>query len=434
MGTISLRTAAWYGDFPIDVPVPDSWRLSSCRPQTGPPLTDAQIADRLESPAAQAPIRDLARGRTRVAIIVDDLNRPTPAARVIPTILNHLREAGIAAGEVTIVMAPGTHGAPRPDAVVKKVGAEAAATCRLAVHDCERDLVRLGRSAFGTPVLINRFVAESDFLIGVGGVYPNWTAGFGGGAKLALGVLGFESVAALHLGHQSMGWGTQNGHGNFRADLDEIARMMGLRTSVSLVVNAEREVVDVFCGDTHVSHASAVDLAHRAFRAPAPADDVDVVVSNAYPNDLSLTFVRMKGMLPVNAAPAHASRVVIAACSEGEGFHGLFPMHSTREQRRRLIGLKARLLARRPHRLMPKAMRFISRRVVRPAAAVRKPIWLYRPAGTDGAVLPNHVAGINVTSSWEEVVEAVHDEQGKRELAAAIYPCAPLQWLDERRS
>ena len=118
--------------------------------------------------------------------------------------------------------------------------------------------------------MINPQVAESDLLIGVGGVYPNWTAGFGGGAKLALGVLGFETIAALHLGHQSMGWGTPNSRSDFRRDLDEIARMIGLRTSVSLVVNGDREVVEVFCGDTWVSHSSAERLVCEGFRAPAP--------------------------------------------------------------------------------------------------------------------------------------------------------------------
>jgi lactate racemase len=431
MDILRLRTAAWYGDRLVTVPVPASWQVTILGPRPAPAMTDAQIIERFESPAGQRCIRELARGKARPVVIVDDLNRPTPAARVIPTILNQFHDAGIPAREVSIVMAPGTHGAPRPDALVKKVGAEAASACRLSVHDCDRDLIRIGRTSFGTPVLVNRQVAESDFLIGVGGLYPNWTAGFGGGTKLAMGILGFESIAGLHFGHQSMGWGTPNNRSNFRRDLDEIARMIGLQTTVSLVLNADREVVEVCCGDTRTSHTSALQLAREAFRAPVPTDGMDVVVSNAYPSDLSLTFVRMKGMRPVTAARASTSKVVVAACSEGVGFHGLFPMMNVSTQhRRRLTALKARILLRNPHRLVPKVLARVSRQLRRVAPAEGKPTWLFRPDATDAAGLPSQIAGINVISSWEEVVEAVDREQGRRDqLRVAVYPCAALQWL-----
>ena len=89
----------------------------------------------------------------------------------------------------------------------------------------------------------------------IGGLYPNDTAGCGGGAKLALGVLGFRSIASPHYGHQSIGWATPNSHSTFRRDLDEIARMIGLRTTVSLLLNADRDVIDVVCGDPHAYYA-----------------------------------------------------------------------------------------------------------------------------------------------------------------------------------
>jgi len=248
-------------------------------------------------------------------VIVDDLNRPTPAFRVVPAILRQLLDAGIAARDVGIIMAPGTHGAPPPDALVKKVGAAVAGSCRLYVHDSNRDVVKVGRTSFGTPVLVNKHVAASDFVIGVGGLYPNYTAGFGGGSKLALGVLGFRSIATLHYGHQSMGWGTPNSRSNFRRDLDEIAHMIGLRTTVSLLLSGDREVGAVSCGDPQAYYASALRSAQNAVRAPCPDEHADVVISNAYPNDVSLTFVRMKGIGPLARAPLGASRIAIASCS-----------------------------------------------------------------------------------------------------------------------
>ncbi len=140
METLKLRTAAWYGDHLVTIPLPATWQLTVFTPQPAPALTDSNIAERLEAPTGQGPLRDLARGRARPLIIVDDLNRPTPAARVIPAILKQFNDAGISARDVTILMGPGTHGAPRPDALLKKVGPEAASSCRLVVHGARTTL------------------------------------------------------------------------------------------------------------------------------------------------------------------------------------------------------------------------------------------------------------------------------------------------------
>jgi nickel-dependent lactate racemase len=113
----------------------------------------------------------------------------------MPALLGQFKDAGVSPRDVGIVVASGAHRPPTIDAFAKKVGAEAAKLCRMYLHNCDRDLVRLGRTSFGTPVFVNRYVADSDFLVGIGGIYPNHSAGFGGGTKLALGVLGFRSIA-----------------------------------------------------------------------------------------------------------------------------------------------------------------------------------------------------------------------------------------------
>jgi len=431
LAELRLRTGAWYGDRLLKLSFPPSWQLEVLTPNLGAPLTEAQIAEQLESPIGQSTLRELCRGKARPLVIVDDLNRPTPAFRVVPALLRQLRDAGIASQDIGIIMAPGTHGAPPPDALVKKVGAAAASSCRLYVHDCNRDVVNLGKTSFGTPVLVNRHVAASDFVIGVGGLYPNYTAGFGGGSKLALGVLGFRSIAALHYGHQSMGWGTPNSRSNFRRDLDEIARMIGLRTTVSLLLSGDREVVALSCGDPYSYYARALRSAQDAVRAPAPDEHADVVISNAYPNDLSLTFVRMKGIAPLARAPLGASRIAIASCSEGLGFHGLLPfLNAPRYHGVRMMAIRARVLLARPRLLAQKIYRRLTRRHGAGPTG-HKPIWLYRPDVANAARLPAEIPGMRVTSSWDEIVESVSREQGgRRVLRALLYSCAPLQCLD----
>lgn len=433
---MTMRTAAWYGDRPFTLTLPPSWDVTTHWPRTPPALSDAQIAEALERPGGQPPIRELARGRRRPVVIVDDLNRPTPVPRVMPVVLRHLEAAGIAAGDVTVVVASGTHAPASLDAIRTKVGGEAAAACRLHAHDARSaDVIALGRTSFGTPILVDGEVARADLVIGIGGVYPNHTAGFGGGSKLALGVLAYRAIANLHYRHAEVGWG----HGNvtsssIRRDLDEIARAIGLSTSVLVHTDAEREPVRIACGAPGAIWPEALDFSRRVYEAPLPCG-ADVVIANAYPNDLSITFVRAKGLAALDHAPPTASRIAIAALSEGVGFHGLFPfLDAPRFHRARGLLMRLTMLRHQPGDLAGKAMRRVIRTVRARRANVatppaRHPVWVHRPTG-DGPALPPHLPTFRIASSWSDVVDAVTREQGGRErLRAVVYPCGPLQWL-----
>jgi len=80
------------------------------------------------------------------------------------------------------------------------------------------------------------------------------------------------------------------------------------------------------CGDHFTYYKEAVAFCRTAYSVQPP-EGADVVVSNTYPNDLSLTFARTKGMTPLHAwAPPHATRIAVAACTEGIGRHNLFPL------------------------------------------------------------------------------------------------------------
>ena len=326
MSEQGLRTAAWYGDRALQLHFPEGSEVAILWPDTPPPLTDEEIAAALEQPVGRPPLRELARGASRPLVIVDDLTRPTPAGRVLPHLLRHLHDAGIPPEAVTILLASGAHSRIPNDAVAKKAGPEAASACRLLVHDSAAQSVRVGRTSFGTEVFVNPEVVASDLVVGVGGVYPQVSTGFGGGSKLALGVLATRSIVRLHYRHVTVGRtsGTEN---EFRLDLDEVARLIGLRTTVNLHVDAAREPVRVVCGDHERYYGDAVAFAREAYRAPFPGD-ADVVVANAYPVDTSLTFMRSKGMTPLLHAAPEASRIVVAPCPEGVGLHRVFPFVS----------------------------------------------------------------------------------------------------------
>jgi nickel-dependent lactate racemase len=435
-GRLEIQTAAWYEDRKVDLELPESWDVSVFGPTTGPELTDAELRERLESPANQRPISERCSATTRPLIIVDDLNRPTPASRVLPLLMRQFTDAGIPRRNITILVGPGTHAPPSPDAVAKKVGAELIRECRVRGHDSRGPVVKVGRTSFGTPVLVPRDVVTSDFVVAVGGVYPNHTAGFGGGAKAALGILGFRSIAALHFRHKSLGWGLESNNNTFRRDLGEVARLIGLETGVLVVTNADRQIVDLACGDVHALYSPFLASAKSAFRAPRPDAGVRIVISNAYPGDLSLTFVQMKGMVPLSFAPPSASRIVIASCSEGLGFHGLFPfMNAPRFHRFEMLRHRVAANLNQPRRLATRGASKVARKIRsrpgRSQPAMSRPVWLYCPSGQALATLPSEVPGFRMTSSWSEIVAGVTREQNNESpLPTWVYTAAPLQWLD----
>ena len=440
--TLDLRWEAWYGDAPLRLPVPAGWDLTVHAPRTPGPLTARAIQDRLEHPVGQPPIRDLAAGKSRPLLIVDDLTRPTPAAQVIPFVLAQLADAGIPAESVRILMAKGAHGPSAADALERKVGTAAAARCRLLVHDYRRNLVRAGRTSFGSDVWVNREVLASDLVIGVSGIYPQHSTGFGGGSKLVLGVLGRRTIIRLHYGHDSME-GEYRVDNSFRQELDEIAHIARLNTMVSVHLNADREIVRMVAGDHFRYYPDAVAFSMDAYTAPLPGD-ADVVIANAYPMDVSLTFMRSKGLTPLYHTKASASRVVIAANPEGIGKHELFPfLNGPRFDRQRQV---ARRLSTMTAADMGRRLAARARRRLRPNALVtedggppveRRPITLLtRPAARAG--LPSHSAlwhgsadRLSMFDEWQGVLDRVAIEQASaRSLGVAVYPCAPIQVLD----
>lgn len=450
---LAVRLGAWYGDQERILEVPASWDVEVLAPSTPPPITDAEIRAAIENPVGQAPLRHTARGKRHPLIVVDDLTRPTPSELVIPHLLRELAAAGIPAHEVRIMLASGAHGTPRADAAAKKAGAEAAAVCRLLLHDARKGGVLLGRTSFGTPVVVDREVAASDLVIGVGGVYPQHSVGFGGGSKLVLGILAQRSIVGLHYGHPSVA-GSYEIRNDFRRDLDEMARMAGLRTVVSLHVDVARRPVRVVAGDPEVFYEEAARFSRLRFAAEPAGDRYDVVIANAYPMDVSLTFARSKGLAPLAHSGPNASRVLIAACPEGLGLHRLFPylngprfeaqVHRLRRwsvirpstiPRRALHKLRSRL----QERGRPAATSLVERPRQQFAGDIsseagRGIVHVWTPLAPAGS-LPELMPGLRHAREWSEIVERVeaeHPEHGR--LRVALYPCAPLQCLQAERS
>lgn len=434
MQDIELRTGVWYNDRSIRLSFPDSWDVVTYWPDTPAPLTDEEIAERIRCPIGQPPLRELAKGKRCPVIVVDDLARPTPVSRIMPFLLKEFENAGLRPEDIRILVATGTHGHQDLTALASKIGRPAYERCRVIVHDDLRGAKFVGTTSFGTPVYVDGELRKTDLIVGVGGVYPQHTTGFGGGGKLILGVLGRKSIRTLHFRHKGVG-GTYNIENDFRRDVTEIARMVGLNTIYTLHINDRSEVVHLFAGDHFSYYPLAAEFSKKRYTAPPP-DDADVVIVNSYPSDVSYTFVR-KAMKPIRCAPRDAMKVVIGSMHEGLGLHGLF-QQGLSDRIREYRELYNRISVMEPRVILEKIVKNLFFRKRPPARQSSKagsvlppsePMWLYRPEGAEAPM--QDLEGVRIVRSWNAVLDAIRERYAAQStVRVRIYPCGSLQCLD----
>jgi nickel-dependent lactate racemase len=139
----------------------------------------------------------LGRGGQRVTVIISDPTRKEPREEMLVALREHLSPGAI----VTLAIATGTHGPCRlADLGISESLLSSAKT--IINHDGHRDadLVSVGTTTRGTPVIVHRCLIETDLVIATGCIRPHYFAGFGAGAKALFPGLG--EAAAIRINHR----------------------------------------------------------------------------------------------------------------------------------------------------------------------------------------------------------------------------------------
>ena len=418
MQTISLIREAWYKDQPYKIQFPASWDVSVFGDQQIPELSTEEIKARIQTPIGGRPLSEFNRPEARVTIIIDDLTRPTPVRLPLQLVIAELEKSGVSRDSITMVVGGGSHLPMTADDLQIKLGGELLSNYRVIPHDCNSDLVELGRSSRGTPLAYNRRVVESDICIGIGCIYPHPAAGYSGGSKIvSLGVAGAETISYMHdhlLGASHRGELTNN---EFRQEVEDIADQVGLDFSVNLVINQQRRISGTFTGDRVKAHRAGVAFARKLFSVK-PLNDADVVIADMYPFDADLQFAHDRGFWPLLRARDGAYKVILAACRDGVGSHRLYPVSKRIRYRylERLTNLHWRDLRspvkklkkiRRLHKQKSLDYQMVSARINEEDLAT---------------VFPN----AELNQSWDDVLDKLIDSRGTQPTQVAVYRCAPF--------
>ena len=329
--TTTIHSGAWYGDKALTLNFPTGWEVKVLGPNDAPALSDAQIERAFAEPIGTPRISELAKGKKNAAIVVDDLSRPTPAARVIPPLLRELTAAGIPKSEIQFVVGPGSHRPLTEAEIATKIGADVAAEYETTNHNfLSGDLRGLGNLENGMPIYINRIVADADFKICVGGIYPHSSVGFTGGAKLIVpGVAGFPTIFYFHTYSSSRGPAIieeqQEDEPDRRACAEMAAKVLGLDAIANITLNSHREISGVFVGDFVKAHRAGARFALDTYSTPiseTSEKETHLIVANCYPLDSDA--IQLDKALAAFSYFENAYTLALYPASDGSCYHGLY--------------------------------------------------------------------------------------------------------------
>jgi len=275
----------------IQFSVPPGWNVLSAQDCAKAPVVDdvvKEIERALDSPIGTAPLQKLGRPGMKAAVLFDDMQRPTPAALAFPAVLNRLNKAGIPDDRITAVCARGTHPAPTPEQLEKKVGKEVLQRLadRVLIHDAQSsENVFVGKTSRGTAVEINRHVAEADLVVGIGTCMPHPYSGYSGGCKILLpGVASYRTVGEHHyswLRNKTCKLSVLEGN-LWYEDTVEIARLGRLGFKLDFLLNEANQVIRAFAGDPVEEHREAAKHSTSLYQVFLPKL-ADVVITSAAP-------------------------------------------------------------------------------------------------------------------------------------------------------
>lgn len=264
------------------------------KPAPALPSPGETLASALEDPLGSPPLQELLTPRKKICIVVPDATRPFPVRELLPVVLNYLTQYGLPDDRVEVAIAYGLHRKLSEDEKVGFLGKEVVSRYGIIDHDAtdSENLVRLGETASGVPIDLNRAVVDADLVLGLGVVEPHQYAGYSGGAKtVAIGMAGAKTIVATHsigfIDHP--GTGLDRVEGNIFSDaLWEIVSPIKFGFAVNIMTNDEGDVTAISAGDPKAVYKSLVDQAREIMRV-AIEEPVDMVIAGVgYPKDVNL--------------------------------------------------------------------------------------------------------------------------------------------------
>ena len=307
-----------YGNAYISFDLPTECSVKVIKPANVPaPQDDIKIIKKaLEKPINSMRLSEIADHGKKAVIIVSDITRPTPTAKLLPPLISELHEGGIE--DITVIFGLGIH-RKQTEGEKKKILGELYGKVRSLEHD-PNYCVYLGTTERGTPVEIFRPVMEADVVVCTGTIEFHYYAGYSGGAKSILPAV--SSQRSINANHALM-LDPRSCAGRFdgavREDIEEAAGMLGIDFILNVVLNERKEIVFAAAGDHVKAHRMCAEFLDIQSKIEVEPADIMIVSPGGWPKDIDI-FQSHKALEHAkNAMKEGGSIILVAECREGYG-------------------------------------------------------------------------------------------------------------------
>ena len=321
-----------YGSKKIELHLPDPNFAGKIEPRQLHPISDdmEELARVLDNPHGQT-LSELIENKS-VCVLVEDHTRDAPHQAMISSIVPRL--AG--AARVQFIITTGTHVVDHPSnqAIVEMIH-RAAKSSKLRkydvmIHDCRsRDMVDLGETSRGTPVIIDAAAVGHDVYVSLSDMKAHYFAGYSNVVKNFLpGICAFRTVEANHA--MALNPRSTFGVHPFHPDperrdnplADDMKEAMEIITKnskvfVLAVVSSSRRVTWAGAGEVEpIMAASMKYLDETASFKVNPSSRV-IVSPGGWPQDKSLYHAQRAIELTKNAVADNGEILFLAECRDG---------------------------------------------------------------------------------------------------------------------
>jgi nickel-dependent lactate racemase len=295
------------------------------------PLSDAEMGALIDDPIDSPPLEDIISPNESVLVVVSDATRATAAGQVVNLLVRRLVQLGVAPPDLRIIFATGIHRAVTNAEKRELLTPFVLQRVRTLEHDAEdaAQLVQFGTIGGGTPVELNRALAEHDHVILTGAINFHYFAGFTGGRKsICPGLASARTIAATHLhaldfetGGRRAGVGTGRLDGNaVHEECERIAAEIAPSFLLNTWTNEGGEAVRLYAGDWRRAHRlGCAEYADAHTIRIAEKRPLVVASCGGWPHDINLIQAHKTLDMAAHACAEGGTIILVAECADGLG-------------------------------------------------------------------------------------------------------------------